>query len=425
LAAGFLYTFVGIILLQIDPLAQERMLHRIVITAAFFLLIVGSFYSDKIKSRINILTTITLVLGSVWAIYICNLNEFRANYIIVLFTAIAATASVLLSKTLIFGFLFSVTAALMYLLDFSTGQYSFNPEIFPLATTILLCIFLITENYKSQIASKNRALQSQLKNSNSGLEEMVTERTKLLHEKNKELQHLNYAVSHDLKSPLRNIHSFASLIKMKLNSDDVESVIKYTQIINDSAEKMTTIIEDILDYGRINQQTIEFSEINLKELIYQNKDLVINKILEPEHKFSIGSKFPKTIICCKNQISALLQNLISNAIKYNESNKKSISFSYSASPTHHIISIKDNGIGISEEYQEKIFEMFTRLHTSAAYEGTGVGLSLCKKVAQNHKGELWLESNNNKGSTFSFSISKDLEVSLSNIEENELVELLG
>ena len=227
---------------------------------------------------------------------------------------------------------------------------------------------------------------------------------------NDELEKFGYICSHDLQEPLRMIRSFSQLFKNHLQEkiENDEQANKYMNIICDGAERAQNLISDVLMYSSVNSnQEIEFEEINLQKVINEiKKDIAI--LLKSSKATIIYDNLP-LIRGHKTQITQLFYNLISNGIKFQHLNTIPIIEIKSRDDGNFWhFSVLDNGIGIKSEYLNKIFDIFHRLHSKSEYDGTGIGLSICKKITEFHGGKIWVESTQGKGSIFHFTIPKTL-----------------
>ncbi len=252
----------------------------------------------------------------------------------------------------------------------------------------------------------------ELKMVNEQLQQELTERKKVeeelkktlseLKRSNEELQQFAYVASHDLQQPLRMVASYTQLLakryKDKLDKDANE-FIKYAV---DGANNMKTLIEDLLEYSRIQTRGNPFEVINfeevLKDVLFSFHETIKEKDAEITHDYL------PNILADKTQLIQVFQNLIDNALKFRSKDPVRIHISAKKNKKNWQFSVKDNGIGIDPEYFDRIFIIFQRLHRKSEYPGTGIGLALCKRIIERHNGKIWVESKVGKGSTFHFTI---------------------
>lgn len=230
-------------------------------------------------------------------------------------------------------------------------------------------------------------------------------KTKELEESNKQLQQLVYVSSHDLQEPLRIISNYVELLirKIPIEALDSGSISIYSDFILKSTKRMKNLLNDILRYFKIANHSDILEQVNIRELLEETLDQ-----LGAKETVDINGVSNIDMICIKYQMQQLFQNLIGNALKFRSEREVKISIKCLSTEEYYIFSVQDNGIGISQRFKEVIFEVFQRLNSQEQYEGTGIGLSICKKVVQNHLGNIWIESELEVGSIFFFTISKSL-----------------
>lgn len=237
------------------------------------------------------------------------------------------------------------------------------------------------------------------------LNEDFKKRAEELAVSNKELEQFAYVVSHDLQEPLGMITSFLALLENKYSTELDEKARQYIHYASDGAIRMRRIIFDLLEYSRVGRKNMVFEIIDSNDLVVEA--LYLNKSEVDETKAIFRSKNLPMIKGNRSSLQQVFQNLIANAIKYRKPGKQPIiEISGREDETGWQFAIADNGIGIDAKYFEKIFVVFQRLHNSSTYSGTGIGLSICKKVIENHNGKIWLESVPDFGTTFYFKIAK-------------------
>lgn len=279
-----------------------------------------------------------------------------------------------------------------------------NGTLFPIELTVLpllqdgeqfFCAFIrdITERktHEDQLLQLNKDLIKQ-----KG--ELITS--------NKELEQFAYVASHDLQEPLRMVTSFLTLLEKRYNDVLDEKGLNYINFAVEGAKNMRRIILDILEFSRINNNNEEKYEfIDLKEII-TDISLLQGKLIKEKKAKIIFEELPK-VYSIRHYLMQLFQNIISNALKYSKENVPLQIIIYSEEHTNYYqIAIKDNGIGIEEEYFEKIFIIFQRLHGKEKYEGNGMGLAIAKKIVDKLNGKIWVESQAGIGSTFYINIPK-------------------
>ena len=250
---------------------------------------------------------------------------------------------------------------------------------------------------------RNRVIKMQ----KESLEEVVEERTEALKRSNNELKQFAYTTSHDLKEPLRMISGFMGLIQIHLQKNypadpEIEEYLKYA---TDGAQRMTGLINALLSYSRINTHQSDLTNVDLNEVV-RSAEAILKFPIE-ENQTVINTDPLPTISADKNQMVQLFQNLIDNGIKYRKADiPPQIDISCEMRPEEVEIIIKDNGIGINPEYHDRIFIIFHRLPNEREINGTGVGLTICKKIVERHGGQIWIDSQVGQGSAFHFILPK-------------------
>lgn len=274
-----------------------------------------------------------------------------------------------------------------------------------------------------QLDFKNKKIQSLLQSieaRNEELEEIVRERTKELNEFNKELQESNqdlgqfaYIASHDMKEPLRIIGNFAGLLSRKYKGKLDKSADEYIYFIEDGIKRMSALMDSLLTYSQVGKKQIELSKTKLNNILFAKLHDLSHIIKERNVDIQLDD-LPE-IYCERNQIGMVFFNLINNGIKFNKSERPIIKIKVHEDAPEGFwkFSVSDNGIGILPEFQNKIFEIFRRLHSKQEYEGTGIGLALAQKIVIRHGGTIKVFSIPAEGTTFIFTIAKAI------IEENQ------
>lgn len=230
-----------------------------------------------------------------------------------------------------------------------------------------------------------------------------------LEQSNFDLLQFASVASHDLKEPLRKIQAFGNLLNARVDGKLDESEKRYLDKIINSSNRMQTLVEDVLTLSKLSNKEIPYTTVNLNRILLRILDDLEITIKEKKAIIQIGA-FPE-IEAVPGQIHQLFQNLISNALKFNDKAQVRITVGshkitdeearrYSIDVRHYVgISVEDNGIGFEDKFKEKIFGVFQRLHSNN-YQGTGIGLAICKKIVDNHHGFITAESNLNEGTRF-------------------------
>ncbi len=224
---------------------------------------------------------------------------------------------------------------------------------------------------------------------------------------NKELDVFAHTVSHDLRAPLRLITACIQFLKAEHSQELNEEGQNYVHRIEKGAERLQTMVDDILKLSRISRVRNPYESTDMRKLIESVVERLEYDIEENKVAMHIDSLMP-VIHCDGIKMAEVFQNLINNAIKFSVKNKKNeypgIQIGYKLISQGHLFFVRDNGIGIDKKYHDQVFELFRRAEESKDYEGTGAGLSIVKKIIDDHGGKIWIESEVGKGTTFNFVI---------------------
>ena len=234
-----------------------------------------------------------------------------------------------------------------------------------------------------------------------GSEKLVLKLNDELLRSNKELQSFAYVASHDLQEPLRMVASFTQLLSQRYKDKLDRDAQDFIRFAVDGASRMQDLINGLLDYSRIQTKGKEFSEVDMNQVM---EEVNINLSLKRKEKnIQLSIDQLPVVIADEGQMVQLMQNLVGNAVKFSK-NDSCVTISSNHDTQNCVISIKDEGIGIDSQYFERIFQMYQRLVPRDEYEGTGIGLAICKRIVERHGGKIWVESEVEKGSTFYFSL---------------------
>ncbi|MGE5490215.1 MAG: sensor histidine kinase [Actinomycetota bacterium] len=262
---------------------------------------------------------------------------------------------------------------------------------------------------QAQLIAERRKAETELQRFNAELEIQVEKRTAelkqsneaLLHS-NEELQRFAYVASHDLQTPLRTVTSLAQLFQSLYGGRLDEQADELIGRVVEACHQMQSLVRDLLAYSRVESQAHPFRPTDL--------NIVCNAVLEhlKEAIRESGAEIVRgdlpTVAGDAVQLTQLLQNLVENAIKYRGDKPLRVTVEAERRGGDWVIAVRDNGIGIDPRHHEDIFEIFRRLHSQQAYPGTGIGLAICRRVAERHGGRIWVESSLGEGSTFYFAL---------------------
>lgn len=289
------------------------------------------------------------------------------------------------------------------ILDKGLDHYSLDIRLLHKNGTLVVCqlsVFIVKENGKPVYRICSLLDISQLRENGLRLQRYA----KQLEESNQNLQEFAYAASHDLREPLRTVVSYVQLLKKSLSKTDLSSdSVEFMDFVISGARRMEVQITALLEYSKVGRVVLEQKEVDLNEVVRNVCKSLTLQMAESQAVLTVNDL--PSVVADAYQMEALLQNLVSNSIKYQKPGvPPQISVSAKADGGEYLFSVTDNGIGIEKGYLEKIFAVFRRLHTNDQVPGTGVGLSICRRIVQRHGGQIWAESEYGKGTTLYFSL---------------------
>ena len=290
-----------------------------------------------------------------------------------------------------------------------TPHFSMHP-LFIVVVFLLLFSLAVLLGYSFRAIRQRRSLQLLVDEKTHALNERLeelAETNQQLKRSNDELEEFARAASHDLKSPLRNVASFVQLLERRAGSKLSPDELEYIEMAVRGTKSMERIINDLLAMSRVGRDSEEDEFLSFAS--------VIDQILEENQAF-LEAKNARVVVETGfpllrfNPTNArqLLQNLIINGITYNDSRQPMVRLGCVHQGKVYQFYVKDNGIGISKEYEDKVFALFQRLHNVQEYPGTGIGLAICKKIVESNQGQIWFESAPGSGTTFYFTLPETI-----------------
>ncbi|WP_226481309.1 PAS domain-containing sensor histidine kinase [Natrinema amylolyticum] len=233
----------------------------------------------------------------------------------------------------------------------------------------------------------------------------ITERREYqrrLETSNEHFKQFAYAVSHDLREPLRMVTRYLQLLESQYGDELDEDASEFIEFAVDGAERMREMIEGLLKYSRVETQDDPNDSVDLETVL---DDVLLDLDMRIEDADAeITSESLPTVTGDASQLRHVFQNLLDNAIEYSGEQAARVRISATLDEDEWIISVSDEGIGIDSADADRVFEMFQRLHSYEEHAGTGIGLALCKRIVERHDGDIWITSDSKDGATFSFTI---------------------
>jgi len=260
-------------------------------------------------------------------------------------------------------------------------NFSMGSIIVFVTVTLFICFlihFYLKENKKYR--DQQKKLITSLKNQNATIERF------------------NFIASHDLKSHALSVKLFAKMAQDNAEKEELSTLHKSLQFIERNSNHIMDIVEDTLEWNYITKKIDQHEEVNLNDIFEEIEGAIKNAM--PTKKILIyKDNLLPTILAPRKDIYICFKNIIENAIKFNVNTEKIIRINCLSSTNKHLLTIKDNGIGVSENYLEQVFEMYKKLHSKDNYAGSGLGLTTSKVVIENLNGKIWMESDEKQGST--------------------------
>ncbi|MCA9420379.1 MAG: PAS domain S-box protein [Nitrospira sp.] len=288
--------------------------------------------------------------------------------------------------------------------NFETIRRRKDGQDIPVALTISPIIDRRGKVIGASKIARNISQQKELENLLAVQNLTLASHAASLKQSNEDLEQFAYIASHDLQEPLRTIHGFTQLLAERYKEQLDDQGKEFIGFVTDGANRMQTLIQDLLKYSRIQAQELNPVTVNGEEVL--NEILGhLRMVIEDTQALITHDPLP-IIRTDRSHFQHLLQNLISNAIKFHGPKPPHIHLSAREDANEWLFSVRDNGIGIESEYYERIFLPFKRLHSRDKYQGTGIGLAICKKIIERRGGRIWVESKPGEGANFSFTIPK-------------------
>jgi signal transduction histidine kinase len=418
-ATILIFSHLFIIVALISLLLLSKTIEIVALIPAFCAvpLIIGSLFFFKNKGHINLSGNIlTVIWYAVLFPILLKTGGLNSSFIPWLYSIILM---MVLVESYIWSTFWFVIASISCLCLFIGGRVyppmnvSNCTDMDTLISYLTVGFFMFTnlalfESHQVFVIKILKEKNEELKAQKQAIAEHATELEKIqkqLTESNQELQIFAYAASHDLKEPLRMITMYTQLIERKLKSMLDGDTNEYMFFITDGVKRMQKLLDNLLEYSLLGKNTKEVSEVDLNDKMIKVKQNLTVLIQETNAEITY-SNLPK-VVASATEMSQLFQNLIANALKFRKPNVEPvIDIGCMENLNEYLFAISDNGIGIKKEDQERVFALFTRLHSHTKYEGTGIGLATCKKILTNLNGKIWVSSTEGVGTTFYFTIPK-------------------
>jgi light-regulated signal transduction histidine kinase (bacteriophytochrome) len=265
------------------------------------------------------------------------------------------------------------------------------PDSKDLAILVTVSDITARKQSEAQILDLNRQLEGKIEQ---------------ISESNRELEAFSYSVSHDLRAPLRHIAGFAEKLRGHLGDGADERTRHYADVVVDSSQRMSSLIEDLLAYSRLGRHAMRLRGVDMQAMV--NEVRIALTSAEEDRRITWRVAPLPVVIADENMIRLVWQNLIDNAMKYTGTRENAVIEIGAGEPTplEYTFFVRDNGVGFDPAYGDKLFGVFQRLHKASEFAGTGIGLASVRRIISRHGGRTWAESEPGRGATFFFSLPR-------------------